>query len=108
MKVTETDVTYVADLANLELTGQERQRLAKELNSILDYIERLNQLDTENVPPMAQTSDRLLLSEKPDGDKFAYARREDALRPCLPHQDALRNAPDTDGDFFKVPKVIER
>ncbi len=108
MKVTETDVTYVADLANLELTDQERQRLAKELNSILDYIERLNELDTENVPPMAQTADRLAVSEKADVDKFAYARREDVLRPSLPHQDAVKNAPDSDGDFFKVPKVIER
>jgi aspartyl-tRNA(Asn)/glutamyl-tRNA(Gln) amidotransferase subunit C len=108
MKVTETDVTYVADLANLELTDQERQRLAKELNSILDYIERLNQLDTENVPPMAQTSDRLTVAEKAGGDKFAYARREDVLRPSLPHQDAMKNAPDSNGDFFKVPKVIER
>jgi aspartyl-tRNA(Asn)/glutamyl-tRNA(Gln) amidotransferase subunit C len=108
MKVTETDVTYVADLANLELTDQERQSLGKELNSILDYIERLNELNTENIPPMAQTSDRLVLSEKPDGEKFAYARREDVLRPSLPHQEAIKNAPDSDGDFFKVPKVIER
>src|SRR5882724_957611 len=108
MKVTETDVTYVADLANLELTDQERQSLAKELSSILDYIEMLNQLDTENVPPMAQTADRLAISEKPSGEKFAYARRDDVLRPSLPHQDAVKNAPDTDGDFFKVPKVIER
>jgi aspartyl-tRNA(Asn)/glutamyl-tRNA(Gln) amidotransferase subunit C len=108
MKVTETDVTYVADLANLELTDQERQRLAKELNSILDYIERLNELDTANVPPMAQAADRFSLSAQKDGAQFAYARREDVLRPSLPHQDAVKNAPDTDGDFFKVPKVIER
>src|SRR6266436_1532426 len=108
MKITETDVTYVADLANLELTDQERQSLAKELNSILEYIERLNELDTENVPPMAQTSDRLASLEKPVGEKFAYARREDVLRPSLPHQEAVKNAPDSDGDFFKVPKVIER
>ncbi len=108
MKVTETDVTYVADLANLELTDQERQSLAKELNSILDYIARLNELNTEGVPPMAQTSDRLVHSEQTGDDKFAYARREDVLRPSLPHSDAVKNAPDSDGDFFKVPKVIER
>src|SRR5258708_37487462 len=108
MKITETDVTYVADLANLELTDQERQSLAKELTSILGYIERLNELDTENVPPMAQTSDRFCLSEKAASDKFVYARREDRLLPSLPHQYAVKNAPDTDGDFFKVPKVIER
>ena len=54
MKVTEQDVAYVADLANLELTDQERQRMLKDLNSILDYIDRLNELDTSDVPPMAQ------------------------------------------------------
>src|SRR5712672_907248 len=104
MKVTEKDVTYVADLANLELTDQERQNLAKELSSILDYIELLDQLDTVNVPPMAQTSDRLASPEKTAGEKFAYARRDDALRQSLPHQDAMKNAPGSDGDFFKVPK----
>ncbi len=56
MKVTEKDVAYVADLANLELTDQERQRMLKDLNSILDYIDRLNELDTSDVPPMAQIS----------------------------------------------------
>ena len=55
MKITDQDVTYVAGLANLELTEQERRRMAKDLNSILDYIDRLNELDTSNVPPMAQS-----------------------------------------------------
>lgn len=108
MKVTETDVSYVADLANLELTDQERQSLAKELNSILDYIERLNELDTENVSPVTQASDQFAPAEKAGRGKFAYARRDDVLRPSLPHKDAVKNAPDSDGDFFKVPKVIER
>ena len=58
MKVTEKDVTYVADLANLELTDQERQHMLKDLNSILDYIDRLNELDTTDVPPMAQIADK--------------------------------------------------
>ena len=97
MKVTEKDVSYVADLANLELTDQERQRMLKDLNSILDYIDRLNELDTSNVPPMAQIS----------GDEGGYLR-EDKLIPCLPHAEAMKNAPETDGDFFKVPKVIEK
>src|SRR5581483_3920995 len=58
MKVTEKDVLYVAALANLALSEEERDRMVKDLNSILDYVERLNQLDTTNVPPMAQISDR--------------------------------------------------
>jgi len=108
MKVTEQDVTYVADLANLELTEAERQRMAKDLNSILDYIDRLNELDTTNVPPMAQISDKYGLPGKSGSAKFAFAIREDELRPCLPHSEAIKNAPDSDGEFFKVPKVIER
>jgi aspartyl-tRNA(Asn)/glutamyl-tRNA(Gln) amidotransferase subunit C len=102
MKVTEKDVSYVADLANLELTDQERQRMLKDLNSILDYIDHLNELDTTDVPPMAQVSGMTA------GDQSASTLRDDVLRSCLPHSDAMKNAPQTDGDFFKVPKVIEK
>jgi aspartyl-tRNA(Asn)/glutamyl-tRNA(Gln) amidotransferase subunit C len=105
MKVTEKDVAYVADLANLELTDQERQRMLKDLNSILDYIDRLNELDTSNVPPMAQISARF---GQPDVKPNDAAWRDDVSRPSLPHADAMKNAPETDGDFFKVPKVIEK
>jgi aspartyl-tRNA(Asn)/glutamyl-tRNA(Gln) amidotransferase subunit C len=108
MKVTEKDVAYVADLANLELTAQERQRMLKDLNSILDYIDRLNELDTSNVPPMAQISARSRRADVKAGDGNAPAGREDVLIPCLPHADAMKNAPETDGDFFKVPRVIEK
>jgi aspartyl-tRNA(Asn)/glutamyl-tRNA(Gln) amidotransferase subunit C len=112
MKVTEKDVAYVADLANLELTEDERGLLLRDLNSILDYIDRLNQLDTTNVPPMAQMSDRYGVDQSKAGSaRFASASREDiheGLRKSLPHQVALQNAPDSDGTFFKVPKVIER
>ena len=106
MRITEKDVIYVADLANLELTDQERRRMLKDLNSILDYIDRLNELDTSDVPPMAQISAGLGQPDvKPNN---ATAWREDTLVPCLPHADAMKNAPETDGDFFKVPKVIEK
>ena len=105
MKVTEKDVAYVADLANLELTGQERQRMLKDLNSILGYIDRLNELDTSDVPPMAQVSAGV---GQPDVKPNNAAWREDIPRPSLPHTDAMKNAPETDGDFFKVPKVIEK
>jgi aspartyl-tRNA(Asn)/glutamyl-tRNA(Gln) amidotransferase subunit C len=108
MKVTEKDVAYVADLANLELTDQERQRMLKDLNSILDYIDRLNQLDTSDVPPMAQISAGLGKVEKSADGKISSALRDDVPVPCLPHKEALQNAPVTDGEFFKVPKVIER
>lgn len=112
MKVTEKDVNYVADLANLELSAEERARMVRDLNSILGYIDRLNELDTANVPPMAQVSDRYGVDQSKQGsERFAYASREDVLeglRKSLPHEVALQNAPESDGTFFKVPKVIER
>jgi aspartyl-tRNA(Asn)/glutamyl-tRNA(Gln) amidotransferase subunit C len=108
MKVTEKDVAYVADLANLELTDQERQRMLKDLNSILDYIDRLNELDTSDIPPMAQISAKFGQPEVNSGDGVAPQWREDVLVPSLPHSEAMKNAPETDGDFFKVPRVIEK
>jgi len=112
MKVTHRDVSYVADLANLELSEDERTRMVRDLNSILDHVESLNELDTKDVPPMAQVSDRYGLDESKQGsDRFAYASRDDiheGLRKSLPHDVALVNAPDSDGTFLKVPKVIER
>lgn len=112
MKVTDKDVAYVADLANLDLTEEERRGMLRDLNSILDYVDRLNELDTADVPPMSQVSDRYGVDEAKQGsERFAYASREDileGLRKSLPHEQALANAPDADEDFFRVPKVIER
>src|SRR5579863_1771863 len=112
MKVTEKDVAHVADLANLELTDEERMAMLRDLNSILEYIDRLNEHDTSDVPPMAQVSDRYGVDESKQGsERFAYANRDDileGLRKSLPHEEALANAPDADGQFFQVPKVIER
>ena len=110
--VTEKDVAYVADLANLELTMGERAGMLRDLNSILQYIDMLNELDTSDVPPMAQVSDHYGVDESKQGsERFAYAIREDVLeglRKSLPQKIALQNAPDSDGTFFRVPKVIER
>ena len=80
MKVSEKDVLYVADLANLELTEAETSRMVKDLNATLDYIDRLNELDTSNAEPMAQTSDRYGIDESNTGTaRFSYAMREDGL-----------------------------
>ena len=97
MKVTEKDVAYVASLGNLELTAEESERMVRDLNSILGYIDNLNELDTASVPPMAQVSDRYGVDASKQGsERFAYASREDVLeglRKSLPHEVALANAP---------------
>src|SRR5712692_3877581 len=112
MKVTDKDVAYVSDLANLELTEEERSRMLRDLNSILEYVDRLSELETGEIAPMAQVSDRYGVDESRQGsERFVYAIREDVkdgLRKSLPHDVAVKNAPDTDGIFFEVPKVIER
>ena len=101
MKISEKDVSYVADLAHLELTGEERVRFLRDLNSILDYVDRLNELDTSQMQPMAQMTDL-------GGDTTLREDIHEGLRKSLPHDIALANAPDADGGFFRVPKVIER
>lgn len=98
--VTSKDVAHVASLAHLDLTADEQSRMVRDLNSILGFIESLNELDTKDVPPMAQV---YAAQASPGG-----TLREDALRPSLPHEAALRNSPQPDKTFFKVPKVIER
>ena len=99
MKITDKEVRYVADLANLKLTGEEIGRLSKDLDEILTHIDTLNELDTSNVQPMAQVLY--------DAEENATLR-EDRERPTLGNDAALANAPLAGAGYFKVPKVIER
>ncbi|HEV2201525.1 MAG TPA: Asp-tRNA(Asn)/Glu-tRNA(Gln) amidotransferase subunit GatC [Bryobacteraceae bacterium] len=100
MKITEQDVQRVAELANLALTGEETARMAQDLDGILSYIDKLNELDTANVQPMAQ----VLF----DAAGETATLREDVERPPLANSEAVANAPLSGGGYFKVPKVIER
>lgn len=102
-RVAAEDVRRVAELANVELTEVETVRMQRDLNAILDYVAQLNELDTAAVEPMAQVSEVLR-----EGSGEAAALREDRLTPCLDRQRVMAAAPETDGVFFKVPKVIER
>jgi len=99
VKITEKDVRYVADLANLKLTDAEIAGLAKDLDDILTHMDALNELDTSNVEPMAQ----VLF----DNEETATLR-EDQQRPCLSNEAALAAAPLAGNGYYKVPKVIER
>jgi aspartyl-tRNA(Asn)/glutamyl-tRNA(Gln) amidotransferase subunit C len=102
--VTIEDVRHVADLASLELTPEELPRLAKDLNEVLGYIAQLNELDTHDVTAMAQASEVLGLAPAKHGETL----RPDEILPATDRAEVMREAPETDGRFFKVPKVIER
>lgn len=106
-RVSIEDVRRVAELGNLELTGEEETRMRRDLNAILDYVAQLGQLDTANVPPMAQVSEILAGPEEAAAGELSVLR-EDTPRPCLDREKVMASAPETDQVFFKVPKVIER
>ena len=98
------EVRRVAELANLELTAEEEPRMRRDLNAILGHIAELNELDTAGVPAMAQVGEMLGLLEQKHGETL----RMDEVRPSLDRVAVMAAAPETDGRFFKVPKVIER
>lgn len=99
MKITEQEVRYVADLANLRLTDIEVQRMAVELDQILTHVDLLNEVDTSGVEPMSQ-----VLFDAPE----TATLREDCERPTLGSELATANAPLAAAGCFKVPLVIER
>lgn len=99
MKITEQDVRYVADLANLELSAEELARFVPQLDEILGYMDKLNELDTTQVEPMAQ-----VVYEQEETETL----RIDQDRPCFSQETALANAPESGAGHFKVPKVFER
>ena len=99
MKITEQDVRRVAELGNLALTEEEVARMAHDLDGILTHIDKLNELDTSGVEPMAQVLY--------DAEETATLR-EDKERAPLSNADALANAPTPGSGYYKVPKVIER
>jgi len=102
--VTIEDVRRVAELANLELTEEEEPRMQRDLNSILGHIAELNELDTKDVPAMAQVGEVL------GGEIFLHGEtlRADVVQPSIDRSLVMAAAPETDGRFFKVPRVIER
>ena len=102
--VTIEDVRRVAELANLELTAEEEPRMQRDLSAILGHIAQLNELDTAGVSAMAQVGEML----GGDVDSVGGTLRADLVRPSLDRAAVMASAPETDGRFFKVPKVIER
>lgn len=95
MKITEDEIEHIALLARLALTVEEKETFGSQLSSILDYMEKLNELDTRDVPP---TSHVISLHD---------VMRDDVPRPSIPRDDAFLNAPSHTGKFYRVPKIIE-
>jgi len=95
MKITKKDVEYVAKLARLALSEEEKDKFCNQLNQILLYMEKLNELETKDVPP---TSHVLPLKN---------VWREDEVKPFPGAKEIVENAPEKEGNYFKVKKVIE-
>jgi aspartyl-tRNA(Asn)/glutamyl-tRNA(Gln) amidotransferase subunit C len=95
MAAAEIDIKYVAHLARISITVDEESKLAAQLGGILGYIEKLKELDVTKVEPTAHAV------------PMVNVTRPDEVRPSLPHEDALRNAPKQAGGLFMVPKIVE-
>ncbi len=95
MKITKDEVEHVAKLARQAITAEETERYSQQLSNILTYIEKLKELDTSKVEPTSHVL--------PMKNIF----REDEVRPSLPREEILKNAPDRTEEFFRVPKIIE-
>ena len=100
MKISREDVLRVAELAYLDLSEAELEMYRAQIDEILEYIGKLNELDTANVEPMAQ-----VLADDQTADATL---REDIAVPCAVAVDILKQAPDPETPYFRVPKVIER
>jgi len=96
MAITIQDVEHIAKLARLKLTEEEKSRFQKELGKIIEYFDQLKKLNTEGVPPTTHVV------------PLENVLREDKITPSLPVDEALANAPDRKGNYFRVPKVVEK
>ncbi len=95
MKLSREEVVHIALLARLGLAEEEVEKFREQLSNILENFEILKRVDTANVPPTAQSVD------------LSNVLREDKITPCLSQEDVLANAPQREGEFFKIPPVLE-
>jgi aspartyl-tRNA(Asn)/glutamyl-tRNA(Gln) amidotransferase subunit C len=96
MIIDEETVDKIAHLARLELTGDEKQEMIKDMNKILGFMDKLNEIDTSGIEPLVYMT----------GEVNVF--REDMIKVEITHEEALQNAPKHDTDYFLVPKVIEK
>jgi len=96
MKIDNETVDKIAHLARLEYENEAKERIKMDMNNMIGFIEKLNELDTSNVEPLIYMSDEVNLL------------RDDIVRQEITQDEALKNSPKHDSDYFKVPKVIEK
>ena len=94
MKITPEEVSHVANLARLKLSPEEVEAMARQLDDILTYVDKLNELDTEGITPTTHAI------------SMVNAFREDQVKPSLDREKTLANGPQQNGESFVVPRVI--
>lgn len=96
MKITDETVDHIAHLARLEFEGDKRDAIREDMERIINFMEKLQEVDTENVEPLIFMSHEV------------NRLREDELKPMVSQEDALKNAPKKDSDYFRIPKVLDK
>jgi len=96
MKIDDNTIDQLAHLSRLEFKDEDRESIKKDLERILDFVNQLQEVDTEGVEPLIYLSDRV------------NNLREDSVKTSITHEEALKNAPDADSDYFRIPKVIRK
>lgn len=96
MKITDEIVDHIAHLARLDFQGEKKTAIREDLERIINFMEKLQEVDTENVEPLIFMSDEV------------NRLREDELKPMVPQDEALKNAPKKDSDYFRIPKVLDK
>lgn len=96
MQITDEKIAQLAHLARLEFNAEQNEQIKADLERILDFCEKLREVDTSGVDPLIYLT-----------QEFNHLR-DDEIRDTLPKEEALRNAPAADSDYFKVPKVIRK
>lgn len=96
MKIDDTLFDHIAHLARLSFEGEERETIKKDMDNITNFMDKLQELDTENVEPLIFMNDEI------------NNLREDLATVSVNHEDALKNAPKKDTDYFRIPKVLDK
>jgi|SRR5690554_822527 len=96
MEIKDELIDHIAHLARLSFEGEEKSAIKEDLNNIIDFMDKLDKVDTENVKPLVFMSDEI------------NVLREDVPAQTITHEEALKNAPKKDSDYFRIPKVLDK